>query len=343
MCNIAAYYGEKQAAAVLIDMMKREEGYGGGYYSGLATIYNGKLYYAKLTGDIDRLTALTNAADLPGNIGIIHSRSKSGGDDTWAHPFIGTHETIAYVANGSNGILGNVEQQDEYVRRLLLNGYGFTSRSESAVGRYPVLPDGSCTHVSDVMCQLIESLTDKGYDSVAAITKAFCDMPAEIVAVILNTREPDRLTVSRFNMPMMIGFGDNECYLATTAIAFPDGLHNIMPLAPNAAHTVTKTSVKTVPFEAPPAKIEEVTPYIMSEALRLIEAKIRLSDSPVSIGELDHLISPVFASGKPKQTAMTAYEAVRSLQNRGMIETVHDTRSGSAEGISAPFFGLKLK
>ena len=106
MCNIAGYVGSERAAPILLKMMKEQEGFLGGFYSGLATLHEGKIYYAKLTGDVNRLLSETNAADLPGSIGIIHSRSKSGGGDEWAHPFVGLKNgeaVTAYVANGSIG------------------------------------------------------------------------------------------------------------------------------------------------------------------------------------------------------------------------------------------------
>lgn len=81
MCNIAGYVGTKRAAPILIDMIKREEGLDGGFYTGIATIHEGKIYYAKLTGDADKLVAMTNAPSLPGTVGIIHSRTQSGGGD----------------------------------------------------------------------------------------------------------------------------------------------------------------------------------------------------------------------------------------------------------------------
>ena len=52
MCNIAGYTGNRQAAPILIDMMRREEGYWGGYYTGIATIDNGRVYHAKVVGDV---------------------------------------------------------------------------------------------------------------------------------------------------------------------------------------------------------------------------------------------------------------------------------------------------
>ena len=55
MCNIAGYVGTKTAAPILLEMMKREEGFAGGYYTGLATIHEGKLYWRKVIGTVKDL------------------------------------------------------------------------------------------------------------------------------------------------------------------------------------------------------------------------------------------------------------------------------------------------
>ena len=187
MCNIAGYVGTRCAAPILIEMMRAQEGWGGGYYSGIATLHEGKIYYAKLTGDIDRLVRETDAMNLPGTIGIIHSRSKSGGGDQWAHPFIGGrngNESIAYVANGAFGCFADrTEQMSALAAALAGEGYAFTSREMGKVGKYPMLPDGSCAHRSEVMAQLSGKKIDGGMDASAAMDSAFCQMPSEIVGL----------------------------------------------------------------------------------------------------------------------------------------------------------------
>ena len=62
MCNIAGYVGRETAAPRLIDMMQREEGFAGGYYTGIATFHEGRIYTAKVVGGLDRLLAETDAA-----------------------------------------------------------------------------------------------------------------------------------------------------------------------------------------------------------------------------------------------------------------------------------------
>ena len=109
MCNIAGYVGEKNAAPILIDMLSRQEGIDAGFYTGIATVHEGKIYYRKVLGDLADLLEQTDAASLPGKVGIIHSRTKSGGPAAWSHPFVSngiseSEPNIAYVANGNSGI-----------------------------------------------------------------------------------------------------------------------------------------------------------------------------------------------------------------------------------------------
>lgn len=74
MC-ILGYNGTKPAAPLLIEMLRRTEGMDAGCYTGIATLHEGKIHYRKLAGNLDRLLAETDAIELPGSIGIIHSRT----------------------------------------------------------------------------------------------------------------------------------------------------------------------------------------------------------------------------------------------------------------------------
>ena len=43
MCNISGYIGNQQAAPILIEMLRKQEGFCGGYYTGIVTYHEGKL------------------------------------------------------------------------------------------------------------------------------------------------------------------------------------------------------------------------------------------------------------------------------------------------------------
>ena len=53
MCNISGYAGNKQAAPILVEMLKKQEYFDGGLSTGIATIDDeGNLYYAKVFGSV---------------------------------------------------------------------------------------------------------------------------------------------------------------------------------------------------------------------------------------------------------------------------------------------------
>ena len=90
MCTIAGYNGSKRAAPILIDMMRKMEGLDSGFYTGIATFYEGRIYCAKVTGDLEHLLSTTEAAFLPGNMGFIHSRTPANIKSDFVevgHPF----------------------------------------------------------------------------------------------------------------------------------------------------------------------------------------------------------------------------------------------------------------
>ena len=85
-------------------MIKKQEGLNGGFYTGIA-VHDGKsIDYRKVQGDLSLLLNTTNAESLIGNTGIVHSRTPSGGNHLWAHPFTAERNSevkICYVANGA--------------------------------------------------------------------------------------------------------------------------------------------------------------------------------------------------------------------------------------------------
>ena len=88
MCNMAAYAGRGPAAPVLLRMLEKQEGLWGGHFTGISTIHQGRVHTVRVCGDVAELCRKTRAAELPGSVGIAHSRSMGNIPlDTWAHPF----------------------------------------------------------------------------------------------------------------------------------------------------------------------------------------------------------------------------------------------------------------
>jgi len=344
MCNIAGYVGNRPAAPILIEMLRRQEGLAGGFYTGIATVHEGNLYYAKLTGDVDRLVALTKAASLPGTVGIIHSRSKSGGGDAWAHPFLGSRNgvlQIAYVANGTAGFgKARGEEYSRLAEKLLADGYGMPSRVVDDNPRYQKLSDGSTVHMSDVMCQLILRNLDRGEDPVSAITDAFCEMPSEIVGLLLSLSHPDRIFWSRINYPMNLAFASHGAYLASAAMAMPEDRGTVTEIPANASGWVEADRYTAVPYAQPPVSVAEITPRVWTDASAV--AREALKDW-CSASELGKAVASCFGKAGCIPRAALVYRILHTLQQEGCLLARTDRVDGARDGIDAPKFFYKVK
>ena len=53
MCVIAGYAGDRPAAPILLEMLRRQECYDGDMSTGVATIHEGRLYYRRCVGNVD--------------------------------------------------------------------------------------------------------------------------------------------------------------------------------------------------------------------------------------------------------------------------------------------------
>lgn len=345
MCNIAGYVGTKQAAPILLDMLKKQEGYGGGYYSGIATIHEGKIYYAKLTGDVQKLTEETEASRLPGTVGIIHSRSKSGGGDEWAHPFVGVRDgqiKTAYVANGSVGFFANQASAFNGLADQLVNeGYQLFSRIVIDGAHYQKLLDGTSVHMSDVMCQLIMRNLENGEQAPFAMEKAFCEMPSEIVGLLLHLEDPDVITWSRINMPMSVGFCSHGAYLATTAIAFPEdaGEPQLLPVC--SSGQIYRDHYTVFPYQEKPAKVAVIDARVRQEAYEKVCMELREGKQKCSY--LCKAIAPLFEPADCVPDAPLVYDILDSLMRQGRLQVEHCQVPGVFEGMKAPEFRMYLK
>ena len=345
MCNIAGYVGQRRAAPILIDMIRRQEGMAGGYYSGIATIHEGKIYYAKLTGDIDRLVALTEAADLPGNIGVIHTRSKSGGGDAWAHPFVAYKDgeaQMAYVANGSGGCFAvNNEKYVAIADGLQADGYVMDSRVDESRPGYPRMSDGKTAHMSDVMCQLIMREYDRGVSGAEAMEAAFCRMPNEIVGLSLMPGEPHRIVWARINMPMSVAFCDHGAYLATYPGAIPAdaGEHTLLPAC--SSGYVTAYGYGADAFRTPPCQVAELTAGTVAAAYETVCRELNAGERTVS--QLKKAVKPCFESADCTQAAAVVYEILYALQKEGRLNMESRRVDGAFDYVDAPKFYLTLK
>lgn len=201
-------------------MLKREEIYDGGYSTGIVTYHDGKLHYRKVVGDVETLLRETDAIDLPGTVGIAHSRP--GADHpSHAHPHISNSQNIALVTNGT-GYLYN-EKLTPPALMLEEKGYSFYTRKPPVCGvTYPQLSDGSPIFCLEMFVNLVEEYTREGMTFDDAVLRANDEHVGERVTVMLNSLDPSSIRVMRHSRPMEALVADGETYIATTRFAFPE-------------------------------------------------------------------------------------------------------------------------
>ena len=351
MCNIAGYIGRRQAAPILLEMIRREEGYAGGYYTGI-TVHDGKeLHSAKTVGPLDTLLAETDAQMLKGTCGFIHSRSKSGGGHKWAQPFLTADGRTSLIANGMGGVFkeapGMAERWRDAAASLERDGYVFSSRTPGTVSTYPTLPDGTCVHSTDLWCQYAARLIDGGMAPDEAMSKMMSELPCEVVVLLMRSEEPDSIFLSRINFPMTIGVAeDGDIYFATTRLAFPEDVRfsEITLLPPMRTYCITRGGYHTSPH---PIRLNEsvadITEEFADAAYPAFVDWLKAKGRPLEGWEIVDNFPFAWPEGAIPQTEPMLYVMLERLEREGRLGISELILEGAIEGYCGRKFGIYVK
>lgn len=356
MCNIAGYTGTRRAAPILIEMMRREEFMDGGLATGIATVHEGKLYVRKVIGDLDELLRSTDALDLPGTTGIIHSRT-SKVRLSHTHPFTSEDGKLAIVLNGTGRDVDCPEfhrkktaKLQEYVDR------GFTVKS-AYTPKNPkpdrTLRDGAGYHPSEIYALMLgDALASLGRaptdgDLLHAIADlVLSEFPSDYVALMVHTELEGRIAVGDVTRPMAAGFLDGETFLATTPAAFPDEVQNarVTWIPPASAAMATPGGLTVSSEQIRNVRIEQPDTRILGEYYRRLEALLEgQEDDPKSLYDLpiytewsdlwsepyvDCIYKNPGKEGLLKPYAMAAYNALWCFEREGRLHYVMGDEHG---------------
>ena len=341
MCTIAGYVGTKRAAPILVDMLRREEGFDAGYYTGIATLHEGKIYYAKVVGDLDELLKSTNALDLPGNIGIIHSRTPggkiTGGSREWAHPFVSEKDGevyLAHVANGGAGFFKGKNDTFSIANDLISKGYTMKSREQTPVQMHVGMRDGTSIHISDLHTQYVAMLLDSGMELADAAERLLTDINMEDVDLYISPRVPDAIVFAKVNQPMAVAFDDSGAYLATTAMAFPENLTEPTLLPSLTSGYVRRDSITVRPFKESVCTVTPFDTNVLVRAYKVMEEALRAEKQTVD--SLRKIITPAVCSADVTPLSLIVYEVLRAMKKEGILKMENVRRPGRIEGLTAP-------
>ncbi len=198
MCGIVGFVGGREAAPILLDGLRRLE-YRGYDSSGIAVCDDGVLRVKKARGRLSVLSELTrNGADLPGCLGIGHTRWATHGEpnDINAHPQTSQSGRIAVV---HNGIIENYMVLKE---QLLRKGYVFRSETDT-----------------EVVAQLLDYYYDQCSDFFEAVMCTLNAIEGAYALGIVCADYPDRMYAARKDAPLLLGYGKDGHYLASDVTA----------------------------------------------------------------------------------------------------------------------------
>ena len=331
MCNIAAYAGERAAAPILLEMLRRQQDFDGGVFAGLATIHEGRLYYRKIVGDVDALIKHTDALYLPGTVGIAHTRP--GGDNrtySFAHPFITEDETIAGMTNGTAPIPEYFKQTQDATDMLEAAGYKFRGEAFGVDSEFPKLKNGATVSCVETRTNLVHYYYNKGMSMTAAMSRTACECYTDAVFGALNIATPDRFYILRTTRPAISLKTEDGIYVATTRFAFPDGLRGeVSQLPVMYPCEITKDNIR-IAYEDKMRDCEEVselTEYTLEEGYRRLSKLLSgKGDDPLYFDQLEFAVGREMRDLFPGdhtliQHARLVYDVLWRLREEGKLKT----------------------
>ena len=201
MCGIfGCVLKEGNAAPVIRSSLKRLE-YRGYDSVGIATISDGKIYLKKGQGKIDEVHKILNLDDLPGNIGIGHTRWATHGAPLKvnSHPHADCTGEIMVV---HNGIIENFMELRTELQNL---DHTFVSKTDT-----------------EVIPHLIEETLKENpkLSFVDAVQESLKRLEGSYALAIISTKEPDKIICARNESPLVLGINDNGVFCASDIPAF---------------------------------------------------------------------------------------------------------------------------
>src|SRR3954453_12618252 len=195
MCGIVGYIGTKPAVDVVLEGLRRLE-YRGYDSAGIAVL-NGDLTVFRKAGKLGNLEATLAGASHNGNLGIGHTRWATHGapTDRNAHPHVDCTGAVAVVHNGT------IENFAELRHDLEERDHTLTSETDT---------------------EAVAHMVEERYDGdLAATVRSVCrDLEGSFVLVVAHRDQPDVIVGARRNLPLVLGEGNGENFLASDVTAF---------------------------------------------------------------------------------------------------------------------------
>jgi glucosamine--fructose-6-phosphate aminotransferase (isomerizing) len=231
MCGIVGYVGPRDAAPILLDGLRRLE-YRGYDSAGIALLTEGgEVFMEKKAGKLSNLTDHLNGGAPAGHPGIAHTRWATHGrpNDANAHPHADCTGRLALIHNGI------IENYAPIKARLTEEGHRFRSETDT-----------------EVLAHLIE--TKYQGDLVEAVRLALNEVTGAYAIGVMHVDHPDQIVGARMNVPLIVGLGDGEGFLASDVPAILEHTKNVVILQEGDIADVSPGGVRILRLDGEPVE-----------------------------------------------------------------------------------------
>ena len=218
MCGIFGFIGNRSAAPLLVDGLRRLEYRG--YDSSGIVVKNGTLQSHKKVGKVSELSKIL-PNHIEGNSGIAHTRwaTHGGVTDANAHPHLSANGKIAIV---HNGIIDNAR-----ALRTRLKERGFELKSETD---------------SEVLVHMISIGIESGQSPLEAVRNTLTRITGTWGLCVLF-QEHDMIVCARNGSPLILGQGEGESFVSSDPHALSQHTQNVFFLEDGDMAVITRDRI----------------------------------------------------------------------------------------------------
>ena len=233
MCGIVGYIGDKSAAGIILEGLKKLE-YRGYDSAGVAVLGAEGLQVRRAAGRLKGLEGLVRERPVAGSIGVGHTRWATHGrpTDENAHPHTDGSGNLVVVHNGI------IENYLPIKERLVAEGHVFKSETDT-----------------EVIAHLIERHLQDTPRLDEATRRALRELRGSYAIVVLAKGAPDRLVAAKHGAgSVVVGLGSGETFLASDIPALLAHTRDMVILEDEDVAVVTRHGVEVTKLDGGPAE-----------------------------------------------------------------------------------------
>ena len=273
MCGIVGVIGKDAAAPLLLDGLSRLA-YRGYDSAGIATLVNGKIDRRRAEGKLRNLAGALEARKLDGATGIGHTRWATHGAPTEANAHPHGTDRVAVVHNGI------IENHAVLRTELEAEGQVFLTETDT-----------------ETVAQLVDLHLTRGMAPIEAAAATFRKLEGAYALALIFADHPELIIGAQRGAPLAVGYGEDEMYLGSDALALAPLTRRIAYLQDGDWVIVSRTGAEF--RDEADRKVEREIKLTRLTGASIGKGNFRhfmekeLHDNPVVIGDtLNRMIDP---------------------------------------------------